>query len=340
MKLASIDIGTNTLRLLIAEPDETSHGMRPLGVKRTITRLGGGFTAEAGIAPDSAERTIEALSEFAVLIEKNKVEKVTAVGTSAVRDAKNRDWFLAEVEKRTGLKVIVVSGAEEARLSVFGVLFVLDDRWATDKLRFVFDIGGGSTEFMVTKGVDLLSAWSTEMGVVRLAETCLMSDPPAPEELKALGEKIAKGVTELKTAMVEAGFDPAAYSIRTGAELVGTAGTITTLAALEQKLKKYDPKRINNYVLTRRSVSDALEHLSSLSLKEREEVLSLEKGREDLIIPGTMIALEVMEAFDFSYIKVSDGGLLEGVMLRQIWEGSPIGGAAGGRSQGGGSGVN
>lgn len=336
MKLASIDIGTNTLRLLIAEPDETSHGMRPLGVKRIITRLGGGFTAEAGIAPDSAERTIEALSEFCAHIEKHNVKKVTAIGTSAVRDAKNRDWFLGEVEKRTGLKVTVVSGAEEARLSVFGVLFVLDDRWAIDKKRLVFDIGGGSTEFMVTKGVELLGAWSTEMGVVRLSETYLVKDPPTPEELKALREEIAKGVVELKSSMAEAGFDPAAYSIRTGAELVGTAGTITTLAAIDLKLEKYNPKRINNHVLTKRSVSDALEHLSSLPLKERSEVLSLDKGREDLIIPGAMIALEVMEAFDLSYIKVSDGGLLEGAMLKQIWEGSPIGGAAGGRSQGNG----
>ncbi len=314
MKYASIDIGTNTLRLLIAEA-EGKGALRPLLYKRVITRLGGNFT-DAGIDPKSAERSFSALSEFKKIIsENNGVDVVSPVATSAVRRAKNREWFLNEILKRTGFKVNVISGDEEARFSLLGVMGVVrDDR---DK-RLVIDIGGGSTEFITTTGSGMREAWSMEMGVVHLTEKFLKSDPPLKKELKGLEEEIKGVIRELKGLMVKADVDPAEYSANNGALLVGTAGTITTLAAMDQNLETYDRGRINNYVLSLEKVKKMYEYLTGLTLKEREKVLTLERGREDLIIPGSAITFIVMESFGFPDIKVSDAGLLEGVILNDV----------------------
>ncbi len=319
MRRASIDIGTNTFRLLIAEIDGAS--IKPLLYKRAIARLGGNFT-EAGIDKKAAERAFLALADFGKIISENTgVEKVSAVATSVVRRAKNRDWFLSEILKRTGFKVEVISGDEEARLSLLGVASVIRD--SRDK-RLVIDIGGGSTEFVATEGRAVKGAWSMEMGVVHLTERFLKSDPPVSSELKGLEAEIKVVVNELKTLMDRAGVDHAGYSAAGGALLVGTAGTITTLAAMDQDLETYDRERINNYTLTLEKVKKMYKYLSELTLKEREKVLTLEKGREDLIIPGSAITFIVMESFGFPEIKVSDAGLLEGILLK---DGAPARGA-------------
>ncbi len=312
MKYASIDIGTNTLRLLIAEVDGTG-ALKPLLYKRAITRLGGNFT-DAGIDLRAAERAFSALSDFRRIIsENNGADKVSVVATSVVRRAKNRDWFLSEVAKRSGFKIDVISGDEEARLSLLGVMNVIKD--SRDK-RLVIDIGGGSTEFITTKGQGIRGAWSMEMGVVHLTEKFLKSDPPLGSELKGLEDEIKCVTKELKGLMAKEGIDPAEYSGDRGALLVGTAGTITTLAAMDQDLETYDRDRINNYTLSLEKVKNMYRYLTGLTLKERENVLTLEKGREDLIIPGSAITFIVMESFGFPEIKVSDAGLLEGIILR------------------------
>jgi exopolyphosphatase/guanosine-5'-triphosphate,3'-diphosphate pyrophosphatase len=166
MKYASIDIGTNTLRLLIAEPEPTV--LRPILYKRVITRLGGGYTGETGIDRASAERTIRALEDFKRAIEDYGVSRVFAVATSVVRRAVNRAWFLSEAFKRTGLNISVIGGNEEARLSVLGVLSVIGG--GDGGTRFVVDIGGGSTEFILTRGSEVVGTWSMDMGVVHLTE--------------------------------------------------------------------------------------------------------------------------------------------------------------------------
>ncbi len=310
MKYASLDIGTNTFRLLIAEVEGAA--LKPLLYKRTITRLGGNFT-EAGIDPKAAERAFSALSDFRRIVSENGVDKVYAVATSVVRRARNRDWFLIEVNKRTGFRLDVISGDEEARLSLLGVMNVIKDSRVN---RLVMDIGGGSTEFITTKGGDIRGAWSMEMGVVHLTEKFLKSDPPLGSELNSLEDDIKGVVGEIKGLMAKDGIDPVEYSAARGALLVGTAGTITTLAAMDQDLETYDRDRINNYTLTLEKVKNMYKRLSVMTLKEREDVLTLEKGREDLIIPGSAITFIVMESFGFQEIKVSDAGLLEGIILR------------------------
>lgn len=313
MKYASIDIGTNTLRLLIVEDDGTGKALRPVVYKRAITRLGGGFTAEGGIDAKNAERTFSALEGFKRTLSAHGAPSVNAVATSVVRRAKNRDWFLDEVLKRTGIGISVITGDEEARLSLLGVVSVIDDNSAVKRL--VMDIGGGSTEFIATNGGRTAGVWSLEMGVVHLTETHLKSDPLKKTEICSMEDEITGVLKGLASLMEKSGITPWEYSSEAGAEFVGTAGTITTLAALDQGLDTYDRARINNYMLKKDRVKRLYGHLTSLSLMEREAVLNLEKGREDLIIPGSAITLLAMEAFGFDEIKVSDAGLLEGILL-------------------------
>ncbi|MBI5643172.1 MAG: Ppx/GppA family phosphatase [Deltaproteobacteria bacterium] len=313
-RYASIDIGTNTLRLLIAEADEGGR-LKPLIYKRAITRLGGSYTEDRGIDPGSAERTLKVLEDFAKVISGNGVCRVLAFATSIVRRAKNRGFFLEAVRERTGIGITVISGVEEARLSLLGVLSVIDDSGG-DKL--VIDIGGGSTEFIFTKDTGIAGEWSMEMGVVHLSEKYLKGDPPKRSELDSLEHDIKRVIKGLKVQMNTGGVDPLDYCGSRGAVFVGTAGTITTLAALDQNLEVYDRSRINNYTLTVKRVREIYGYLCSLTLKEREEVLTLEKGREDLIIPGTAITLLVMDEFGFDELKVSDAGLLEGIIIREF----------------------
>lgn len=313
MKYASIDIGTNTLRLLIAEADEARKTLQPVVYKRAITRLGGGFTADRGIDPKNAERTFSALEEFKRTLAAHGARSVDAVATSVVRRAKNRDWFIDEVLRRTGIGISVITGDEEARLSLLGVVSVIDG--GSPVKRLVMDIGGGSTEFIVTNGARTSGVWSMEMGVVHLTERHLKSDPLKKTELSSMEDEIGGVLKELTARMEKSGIAPWEYSNVSGAEFVGTAGTITTLAALDQGLETYDRARINNYVLKKDRVNRLYEHLTRLTLMEREAVLNLEKGREDLIIPGSAITLLAMEAFGFDEIKVSDAGLLEGILL-------------------------
>lgn len=315
-KHASIDIGTNTLRLLIAEIDNKN--LQPVYLKRIITRLGGDYKEDIGISATAQERTIRALEFFSEKIREYGVKEATAVATSVVRRAKNKKEFLENVLKRTGIDVKIISGDEEARLSLLGVLSVIKTA-APPPLSpstrgtgggaakcLVVDIGGGSTEFIATNGGKMMGAWSMEMGVVHLTENYLKTDPPSKEELNAMENEIKAVIAKLKD-LVNRLLPPAVF--------VGTAGTITTLAAIDQGLEKYDPEKINNYILSYGTIKKIYQHLASLPLKQREKILSLEKGREDIIIPGAAIALKAMEAFGFDKITVSDAGLLEGILL-------------------------
>lgn len=319
MKHASIDVGTNTLRLLIAEADEAGD-ITPLVYKRAITRLGGRYTEDGGIDGASAQRAFEALEGFAGEIEANGVKDVRATATSVVRRAVNRGWFVEEVYRRTGIRLSVIDGEEEARLSLLGVLSVVE---GGSQKRLVIDIGGGSTEYIAAEGPRIIGAWSMEMGVVHLTEKHLLSDPPRASELSSLEEEIRGVIAELKGRMERGNVDPRALSASGGAGFVGTAGTITTLAAVDMDIEVYDRDRINNHTLTVERVGGLYHNLASLTVREREGILSLEKGREDLIVAGAAITLMSMEAFGFDTVKVSDAGLLEGIIIDTIRRESP-----------------
>jgi len=317
LRCASVDIGTNTLRLLIAEASETG-GIRPLLYKRHITRLGGSYTEEHGIDKDAAERTVKALEDFAIDIKKFGVGKVVNAATSVVRRAVNSPWFIDEAEKRSGIRPSVVSGDDEARLSVAGVLSVVAIGKDDTARRLIFDIGGGSTEFIITEGYRVVSAWSMELGVVHLTERYLTEELPSKQSLLELESHVRDVVVTVRGLFEKDGIDIKDFFSKEGSEIVGTAGTITTLAAIDQRLDIYDRERINRYVLGIDRVRAIYKELSAMPLSERARYLTLEKGREDLIIPGSAITIEVMEAFGFDSIRVSDAGLLEGLIIKEL----------------------
>jgi len=296
--VAAIDLGTNTARLLIGYREAKS--IKPLLVKRWITRLGGGFTREVGISKAAKERSLTALIEFAEEIKKHCVSRVRGVATSAVRDAPNGKSFCDEIFINTGIQLQIIDSHEEGLLTLQGVIAGIDD---TSGNLLVFDIGGGSTEYMLTLNGIPEYIDSIPLGVVRLTE--------GKQRLEAMKEKIIREIALLKSRLE---IKDLLQHIR-GMTLVGTTGTATTLAAISMKMTDYDYSRVNNYTLSRAEILEIYETLHTLTLEERLNIPGLEKGREDLIIAGILVTVETMKMFGFSYLKVSDFGLLEGVLL-------------------------
>jgi exopolyphosphatase/guanosine-5'-triphosphate,3'-diphosphate pyrophosphatase len=297
---ASIDLGTNTARLLIGTVNNGKKIARH-HISRSITRLGGGFSKEHGISRDAAQRSVAALTEFSELIKEFKVTEMRAVATSAVRDAVNREEFCLEVRSASGIGLEVISGEEEAHLTLAGVCSGLDV--VTDTL-LVFDIGGGSTEYTVAAADKIIFTRSLPLGVVRLTE--------GKGSVDAISGKIERELNLLLTEMNAAGVTAFFKS----STLIATAGTATTLAAIDIGLTDYDYSKVNNHILDTVRIRDILRRLSPLSPSERlKQIVGLEKGREDLIIAGILLTLKSMEMFGRKSLKVSDYGLLEGIML-------------------------
>jgi exopolyphosphatase/guanosine-5'-triphosphate,3'-diphosphate pyrophosphatase len=301
MRIASIDIGTNTFRILVCELK--GNDLRKVHVGRVITRLGGGFSKEKGlISPDAMERAISTLKNFADILEQYKVEKVRAVATSVVREALNGHDFLERVKSETGIWAELISGEEEAKLTVRGVLRSVPK---VSEYNLIFDVGGGSTEYVYVKDGLILGLASTNLGVVHLAEFFLRHDIPSESELNLLSKHIEDTLLSQLSWASE-------YSVA-GLSLIGTAGTPTTLAAIDMGMNNYDPDLVNGHVLKRDAVLRIFASLIKIPKGKRHGVAGLEKGREDVIIPGALIVLKTMEIFSKDRIIVSDGGLLEGV---------------------------
>lgn len=296
--VASIDLGTNTARLLIGSSENGK--VERTFISRKITRLGGGFTKERGISPEAAERTIAAMKDFGRSLEGYQVRKIRAVATSAVRDAANSAEFCAEVKQASGIELEIIPGELEGSLTLSGVISGLD---TPPGALFVFDVGGGSTEYTVASGFDILFTRSLPLGVVRLTEGKVRID--------AMARKIDKELNHLfKELQATSLVDRISSST-----LIGTAGTATTLAAISLKLIDYDYRKVNNHLLSLDEIKTIYDMLLPLSPAERLEVAGLEEGREDLIVAGTMLTIKTMELFGFTTLKVSDYGLLEGVLL-------------------------
>ena len=307
--LASLDLGTNTFRLLIAEA--TNDKLVPILIKRTITRLGERLYKNGIIQPPAFERGLEVVENFSKIIRRYKVEKVCAVSTSVVREAKNGKEFIDQVFERTGMPVRILTGFEEAQLTLKGVFSVVD---RTTAKSLVFDIGGGSTEFILTEDTTTLKITSISLGVVYLAENLIASDPPKSAELSSLRKNIKDCLQQLDFTR---DIFNSKYAPTTSLQcsLIGTAGTITTLAAIDQHMERYDPLKINNYSLSLDTIEHIYQRLSCSSIAERRKIPGLEEGREAVIVPRAAIVLEIMGHFRFNQITVSDAGLLEGILL-------------------------
>ncbi len=294
--VAAIDLGTNTARLLIAGRDP----YRQILLKRIITRLGGGFTRERGLSEEAQLRSIEALKEFALDMSQHGVERLRGVATSAVRDARNGGDFVQRVLSETGIALEVIDGDEEALLTLRGVGSILD-RKECDLA--VFDVGGGSTEYTLASNLQPLFSRSLPIGVVRLTE--------GKSGVVEMEEKIRRELTALKEALAAQGLEDRFRK----ATLVGTAGTATTLAAIDMGMEQYDYKLVNNHTMPLSAVERIYRHLLPLTPQQRLQVKGLEPGREDLIIAGVLVVLTTMHLFGLETFKVSDSGLLEGLIL-------------------------
>lgn len=301
-RFAGIDIGTLTCRLLIADlPLEQP--LREIRSERRILRLGEGVDQTKRLSPVAMDRVIACLQEWRNVINSYHVDAVAVVATSAVRDAVNRDEFLERVKREAGFEVEVISGEEEARRTLLGIRSGLP-AGVTDIL--ALDIGGGSTEFILDRPGDNPIVRSIDIGVVRLCERLLRHDPPTDEEVRQSREWVTR---ETRTAIAGMG----GYGQTT---FVGTAGTITSLAAMAQKLSTYEPARIHNYRLKLETIRELEQTLFSRTKTERIGLPGLEKNREEVIAAGAIIIRTIMETFGQNECLVSDLGLREGVLIQ------------------------
>jgi len=244
------------------------------------------------------------------LIDASAVDATAAVATSAVRDAVNRDEFLDRVKREAGFEIELISGEEEARRTLLGIRSGLPVG-VTDLL--ALDIGGGSTEFILDRSGQAPIVRSIDIGVVRLCERVLHHDPPTEDEVRQAREWVAR-----ETRAAVAGMDN--YQAET---FVGTAGTVTSLAAMAQKLPAYEPARIQNYELQLSTIQELEQTLLSRKKADRAGLLGLEKGREEVIAAGTIIIRTVMETLGMPRVLVSDLGLREGVLLNLAPQAEP-----------------
>jgi exopolyphosphatase/guanosine-5'-triphosphate,3'-diphosphate pyrophosphatase len=301
MVLAGIDIGTLTCRLLIAEVTGRSR-LTELHSERRILRLGEGLERGGTLTPTAISRVIGTLQDWRAVINRNRVDGESVVATSAVREAANREEFIGRVKQAAGFDVEVISGEEEARRTMLGIRSGLP---AGVSAILGLDIGGGSTEFILDLPGKAPVVRSIRLGVVRLTERSLTHDPPIPAELKEATQLIGVAAETVR----------AAFGNLAGTTLVGTAGTITTLAAMAQRLPVYDGARIHNYELTLNTIRGLEEKILRRTKAERRGMPGLEAGREDVIAAGSLILRRVMETFGFTSCLVSDLGLREGVVI-------------------------
>jgi len=306
MILAGIDIGTNTIRLLIVEMNDAT--CNELYSGRTVTRLGQDLDRTGILSQEAQDRTCAALQQFSTVINKISPIKIRVVGTSALRNASNADVFIRRVKEELDLDVQIISGQDEARLTLSGVkrAFMHVDGRQRDLLKnaLVMDIGGGSTEIILTRHGDVQFVESLPLGAVYLTERFLQNDPPDEQGIRNLKRKISSELTAWKGS-----------SIMPVTACVGTAGTITTLAAMDQSLVEYDPEKINGYVLSKMSVDRLVDRLATSTRQERSTMAGLEPGREDIVLAGTIIVQQIMEQYGCFDILVSDWGLREGIVF-------------------------
>jgi exopolyphosphatase / guanosine-5'-triphosphate,3'-diphosphate pyrophosphatase len=299
MRVAVVDMGTNSTRLLVA--DVVDGRVSEVERRSTVTRLGRGVDTSRQLAAEAIEDVCRTVGEYIEAYESLGAERVTAIATSAVRDAANSGAFLAELRERFALDARILEGAEEARLVYLGAFI---GRPAADTT-LVVDIGGGSTELVVGSAGEVGFYASLQAGTVRHTERYLRTDPPDPGQL----DELASDVRSLIDAELTG------EAIAAAAEGIAVAGTPTSLAAIDQELDPYDPDRVHGYRLPFESIQRMCSLLSSMTLEERLEVTGLHPGRAPTIVAGVVILIQVMRAFGLKEIEVSEHDILYGAAL-------------------------
>ena len=318
MRVAAIDAGTNTTRLLVAEVQEG--GLTQVERRLIFSRLGEGVDATGRLSPRGIKDSAAAIGEFVDRSRELGAVRIRVAGTSAVREAANGEELLASVKEATGLDIEVLSGEAEAALSFAG---------ATEDLPggryLVCDIGGGSTELaegrkgeMLTEKAAIDGVISLKLGVVRLTERHLAHDPPTPDELDSLEADIDRTLQAAGEELPEAPRKAPDKNDPTSAGFVGVAGTVTSLAAIKLGHERYDPKLVHGSELTRDDVNGLYHRLAGMALPEREALPALPPGRADVIVAGCAILARVMARGSFPAVRVSEKDILDGLALTLV----------------------
>ncbi|MFC9733678.1 exopolyphosphatase [Streptomyces roseolus] len=299
-RVAGIDCGTNSIRLLVADVHPETGALVELDRRMTIVRLGQGVDKTGRLAPEALERTFAACREYAEVIRELGAERIRFVATSASRDAENRQDFVDGVVAILGVEPEVISGDQEAAFSFTGATGSLpgDDR------RLVVDIGGGSTEFVVgTREVE--AARSVDIGCVRLTERHVRHDPVTAEEAEAIRADV-RAALDLAAATVP---------IDSAATLVGLAGSVTTVAALALGLPEYDSAKIHHSRISAEQVAGITARLLASTHEERAAIATIHPGRVDVIVAGALVLQEIVERVGAAEVVVSEHDILDGIAL-------------------------
>ncbi len=293
---AVIDVGSNSIKLLLAEPGDKG-SVKTVIDKSNIVRLGEGLKETGRISREAMERNCQAITEFSRLAVENEAHDVVGVGTMALRSAENSAEFLKMVKDASGVEVRVISGDEEARLAYLAVLswFKFAGKLA------IFDIGGGSTEFIFGEGETIEKKFSLDIGAIRITEEFLKSDPVTDAE-------VARALAEIQTFFTA---NDVAGKVN---QLVGMGGTVTSIGSVKHELETYDPDIIQGSHLERKDIQAQIALYRDKTVAERENITGLQAKRADVILAGACIVKVIMEKIGADYLTISDRGLRHGFM--------------------------
>ena len=304
--IASIEIGTNSIRMLIAEKDISENTLKPILRKRVITRLGKNFNKKEAriIEPESMSRSISVLSEFFDIARQFDIPSPIVIATGVARDARNRNTFIDLIDKKLGHTVKVITGKEESCLTCRGVLSSLN-HGAEPVL--IFDCGGGSTEFIWTNS-EYEKSISIKLGAVILTDDYLITDPPKDEEINEIISQI-DSIFKVKLEYIK-------KLCKETFSLVGTGGAIMSVAAIIHGIQETEfDKKLNGLIIKRRDIELLFTKIKRMPKEERLNLTGLEPGREDIVVAGTIIVMKIMDYFEKDEILISYADLLEGILL-------------------------
>jgi exopolyphosphatase/guanosine-5'-triphosphate,3'-diphosphate pyrophosphatase len=301
MRVAVIDMGTNSTRLLVA--DIEGGRVRELERRSTVTRLGRGVDTSRQLSLEAIEDVCDAVATYIAIYEELEPDRLVAVATSAVRDAENSGAFTGELRERFALSARVLDGDQEARLTYLGACAERPSAGRT----LVIDIGGGSTELIVGSGADIAFHASLQAGTVRHTERYLPDDPPTPPELERLADDV-RGLIDAELS---------GHAIARASEGIAVAGTPTSLAAIDLHLEPYDPELVQGHRLTLAAIQRMCSQLATIPLAERLKVTGLHPDRAPTIVAGVVILIQAMRAFGLSEIEVSEHDILYGAALEE-----------------------
>jgi exopolyphosphatase/guanosine-5'-triphosphate,3'-diphosphate pyrophosphatase len=307
INLASLDIGSHTARLLVSQWAEGGEILKPLTRARAYIRIGRDFELgkTRSIKPEAIERTLRAVDEYVRIAKELGVKEILAVATGVVREADNQDGFIKAIESGTGIRVRVISGEEEACLTGLGVLNALH---LGGQSFILFDLGGGTTEFLIEEG-EIHQAFSLQIGAAIFTERYVKSDPPDNREIRMLQSEVSE---RLQGAFAHPELGEKLF--------VGTGGTVTTLAAMIHGISVDDisPQRMDGLALTMEDLEALFQKMKRMTTHEMVRLLRVDQGRADVIIAGCAIVISMMRFFKSAKLTVSISDLLEGILIDYI----------------------